>query len=73
MAGEGQGSGNDENRAVRDNKEGPQDPRLGFVLITDVELKQRYEPAKVFVSIYGSEERRLSMQALESAKGLYCY
>ena len=46
------------------------DPRLGFVTITDVELSNDMSHAKVFVSIYGSEEeKRLSMQALESAKG----
>ena len=46
------------------------DPRLGFVTITDVELSNDMSHAKVFVSIYGSEEeKRLRMQALESAKG----
>ena len=67
---EGQGSGDDENRTVRDNKRGPKDSRLGFGTITDVELRNDMSHAKVFVSIYGSaEEKRLSMQALESAKG----
>ena len=46
------------------------DPRLGFVTITDVELSNDMSHAKVFVSIYGSEEeKRHSMQAHESAKG----
>jgi len=46
------------------------DPRLGFVTITDVELSNDMSHAKVFVSVYGSEEeKQSSMVALENAKG----
>lgn len=47
------------------------DPRIsGIISITDVELSSDCRHAKVFVSIFGSEdERQNSMEALESSAG----
>ena len=44
------------------------DPRIGFVTITDVQVSRDLRHANVFFSVYGdAEERRKSMQGLESA------
>jgi ribosome-binding factor A len=44
------------------------DPRLGFVTITRVETARDLGHARVFVSVYGSdEERERSMEALRDA------
>lgn len=46
------------------------DPRLGFVTITSVEATNDLRHAKVFVSVYGSEEEKEnSLKALNNAKG----
>ncbi|MFW6074303.1 MAG: 30S ribosome-binding factor RbfA [Chloroflexota bacterium] len=46
------------------------DPRLGFVSITRVEVSPDAGHARVFVSIFGSEEDRTAgIEALEGAKG----
>lgn len=45
------------------------DPRLGFVTVTRVEITQDMQTAKVFVSVIGDRHvARQSMEALESAK-----
>jgi ribosome-binding factor A len=47
-----------------------QDPRLGFVTVTEVDVTPDLRLAKVYVSVLGSEERWVSsLQALESARG----
>ena len=47
------------------------DPRLGFASIVQVEMSRDLRHAKVYVSVYGSEEEQAAtLQALESAKGL---
>jgi len=46
------------------------DPRLGFVTVTDVEVSRDLTSAKVYVSVFGTEQEwRASFAALESAKG----
>lgn len=45
------------------------DPRLGFVTITDVELSDDLRVAKVFVSVLKAEERDISLQILNEARG----
>ncbi|MEN6372861.1 MAG: 30S ribosome-binding factor RbfA [Armatimonadota bacterium] len=47
-----------------------QDPRLGFVTITDVEITPDLRHARVFVSIMGDDEKKKTgMKALKSAAG----
>jgi ribosome-binding factor A len=49
---------------------GLKDPRIGFVTVTDVEVTSDLQLAKVYVSIFGSEEqRRDSLAGLQKAKG----
>lgn len=49
---------------------GLKDPRVGFVTVTDVEVSSDLQLAKVFVSIFGSEEQRKeSLVGLAKAKG----
>lgn len=46
------------------------DPRLGFVSITRVEMSPDVGYARVFVSIYGSEDdRKAGLEALNGASG----
>jgi ribosome-binding factor A len=46
------------------------DPRIGFVTVTGVEVTSDLQLAKVYVSIFGSEEERESTLAgLQKAKG----
>jgi ribosome-binding factor A len=46
------------------------DPRIGFATVTDVEVSSDLRVAKVFVSIFGSEEETVNtLKGLESAKG----
>jgi len=46
------------------------DPRIGFVTITDVELTNDLQQAKVFVSIFGDEEEKNdSLMGLTKATG----
>lgn len=45
------------------------DPRVGFVTVTEVRITHDLRHAKVYVSVFGSEEERaLSLEGLESAK-----
>ncbi len=46
------------------------DPRLGFVTVTDVELSQDLKIARVFVSVLKAEDRDITLEILNSAKGL---
>ncbi|WCK52853.1 30S ribosome-binding factor RbfA [Aneurinibacillus sp. Ricciae_BoGa-3] len=46
------------------------DPRVGFVTVTGVEVSGDLSQAKVFISIFGDEEKQAdSLKALEKAKG----
>ncbi|MEW6661204.1 MAG: 30S ribosome-binding factor RbfA [Bacillota bacterium] len=46
------------------------DPRVGFVTITSVELSTDLRNAKIFVSIFGDEEKqRQCLEALHKATG----
>jgi ribosome-binding factor A len=45
------------------------DPRIGFVTVTGVRISADLRHARVFVSVFGSdEEQRSTMAGLESAK-----
>jgi ribosome-binding factor A len=45
-----------------------QDPRIGMVTVTDVEVSSEFDTARVFVSVLGDEDvRRESMTGLRSA------
>jgi ribosome-binding factor A len=47
------------------------DPRIGFVTVTGVETSTDLRHAKVFVSVFGSEEKReQSLAGLEAAHGV---
>lgn len=47
------------------------DPRIGFVTVTAVEVSEDLRHAKVFVSIYGDEKVKIqTMKGLKSASGL---
>jgi ribosome-binding factor A len=49
---------------------GMNDPRLGFITVTDVELSKDMRHADVYVSILGDDEARArSMEGLASAAG----
>lgn len=49
---------------------GLKDPRIGFATITDVELTDNLNHAKVFVSVMGTEEeKKNSIIGLKSATG----
>jgi len=46
------------------------DPRIGFVTITKVAVSDDLRAAKVYYSVFGGEqEKEVSYQGLESAKG----
>lgn len=46
------------------------DPRIGFITVTDVEVTKDLSQAKVYVSIFGSEEEwKATFDALVSARG----
>jgi ribosome-binding factor A len=50
---------------------GLKDPRIGFVTITGVEAATGYAHAKVFVSVFGSEdERERTLDGLRAAHGV---
>jgi ribosome-binding factor A len=56
---------------VADAVAGLQDPRIGIVTVTGVTVSADLQEAKVFVSVFGGEKRRLrSLAALESARGI---
>lgn len=44
------------------------DPRIGFVSVTDVEVTEDLKIARVFVSILKEEERETGMEALNQAR-----
>lgn len=45
-----------------------QDPRIGFVTVTSVEVSREFDTAKVYVSILGTEaERKETLKGLRSA------
>jgi ribosome-binding factor A len=47
------------------------DPRIGFVTVTGVETSPDLHHARVYVSVYGSEEsRQESLAGLEAAHGV---
>ncbi len=46
------------------------DPRLGFITVTDVELSNDLKIAKVFISIMHEKDADLSMEILNSDKGI---
>ncbi len=46
------------------------DPRIAFVSVTDVEVSGDLRHAKVFISVFGTdEEKQDTMQGLKKAKG----
>lgn len=46
------------------------DPRIGFVSLTDVEVSGDLRHAKIFVSVYGTDqEKEETMQGLKQATG----
>lgn len=46
------------------------DPRLGFISITDVEMTPDFHTAHIYISAYGTEEEQSnSMQVLDRAAG----
>lgn len=46
------------------------DPRLGFASIVQVQVSKDLRHANVYVSVFGSdEEKKATLQALDSAKG----
>ena len=48
-----------------------QDPRIGIVTVTGVEVSPDLHDARVFISVLGSEKKRAAaMEGLESARGL---
>ncbi|HWT89710.1 MAG TPA: 30S ribosome-binding factor RbfA [Solirubrobacterales bacterium] len=47
------------------------DPRIGFVTVTSVETSPDLRTAKVFVSVFGSEEEReATLEGLRSSHGV---
>ncbi len=49
---------------------GLKDPRVGFVTVTDVEVTRDLRNAKVYISVFGSDEKRQeSMDGLKAATG----
>jgi len=46
------------------------DPRLGFVTVTDVEMSEDLKLAKIYVSVFKEDERDLTLEILNNAKGL---
>lgn len=51
-------------------KEDLKDPRVGFVTVTGVEVTPDFRYAKVFVSVYGSDEEiNQALEGLEKASG----
>ncbi len=46
------------------------DPRLGFVTVTDVALSSDLKTGKVFITVMNEQDIEVSMEILNSAKGL---
>lgn len=46
------------------------DPRLGFVTVTEVELSEDLKIARVFISVFNADEREVSLEVLNHARGL---
>lgn len=50
--------------------QGLKDPRVGFVTVTAVDTSSDFSHARVYVSVFGSdEEREATLQGLESSRG----
>lgn len=46
------------------------DPRIGFATVTDVEVSGDLQHAKIFISVYGSEQEKTeTMEGLRHARG----
>lgn len=45
------------------------DPRLGFLTVTGVDVKDDLKTARVYVSILKEEDREISLQILNAAQG----
>ena len=46
------------------------DPRLGLVSVTEVEVSRDYSVAKVYFSVFGDEEKKTAaLQVLNNCKG----
>lgn len=57
-------------REVSDLLRSMKDPRIGFVTVTDVAVSNDLRHAKIFVSVYGSEEQKQeSLEGLKAATG----
>ncbi len=51
--------------------EGLRDPRIGFVTVTSVDTSSDLRQARVYVSVFGSDDERAeTMAGLESARGV---
>jgi ribosome-binding factor A len=51
--------------------EGLRDPRIGFVTVTSVDTSPDLRQARVYVSVFGSDDERAeTMAGLESARGV---
>ncbi|MCK4258677.1 MAG: 30S ribosome-binding factor RbfA [Halanaerobiales bacterium] len=49
---------------------GLKDPRIGFVTVTDVEVTRDLRNAKVYISVFGDDEKKNeSMKGLKTATG----
>lgn len=46
------------------------DPRIGFLTVTDVEMSEDLKLAKIYISVFKADERELTLEILNSAKGL---
>lgn len=46
------------------------DPRLGFVTVTDVEMSEDLKIARIFISVMKEEDKDITLEILNSAKGL---
>lgn len=45
------------------------DPRIGFITVTGAEMTPDLKLARVFVSVFKEDERELTLEILNSAKG----
>jgi ribosome-binding factor A len=46
------------------------DPRIGFVTVTDVEMSEDLKIARIFISVMKEEDKDITLEILNSAKGL---
>jgi ribosome-binding factor A len=47
-----------------------QDPRFGFVTVTDVSLSDDLKIAHVYISVLKKDEREIALEILKAAKGI---